>query len=143
LVGRARTRQNLGRLSDAEADAKLVSAAYVHNVTASTGSISRRNRVYEWSNMLRNVGVKVFFQGLTEGGVADPRVSTQEIFTPKHMFLQQKYAALETPMPLATWDEAQLIIAEAPGGLTALGIINMSHARAGVPAFTDSTNAGI
>ena len=143
LVGRARARQNLGRLSDAEADAKLVSPAYVKNVTASTISGYRRNRVYEWSNLLRNVGVEGPFRNLTEGGVADPRVATLEIFTPKHMFLQLKYGALDTSMPLASWDEAQLIIAEAEGGLTALGIINLFHARAGLPAFTDSTNAGI
>jgi hypothetical protein len=36
---------------------------------------------------------------------------------------------------LATWDEAQLIIAEAEGGVTAVMIINMFHDRAGLPPF--------
>ncbi len=143
LVGRARTRQNLGKLAEAENDAKLVTNGYAKTATASTVSGYRRNRVYEWSNTLRNVGVEGPFRSLTEGGVADARVPSTEIFTPKHMWLQGKYSGLDASIPLASWDEAQLIIAEAEGGLTALNIINMFHTRAGLPAFTDSSNTAI
>jgi hypothetical protein len=65
------------------------------------------------------------------------------------IFYQTKYPTTATPLPLATYDEAQLIIAEAeiragtPAGLlAALPIINASRTRGGqsVP-FTGTTQA--
>jgi hypothetical protein len=142
LVGRARTRLNLGLKAEAEADALLVPAGYVKMATTSAISRYRRNRAFDWSNTLRNVGVEEPFQNLTEGGVPDPRVPSTFVPGIKPMFLQMKYKALDTPIPLASWREAQLMIAEVEGGSTALGIINMFHTQAGLPAFS-GTNAEI
>ena len=138
LVGRARALLNLGRKADAAADAGLVPDGFVYNATASAIDRYRRNRVFDWNNSLKNVGVNVFFQDLSWGGVPDPRVELTLFPSTRtrEVFLQNKYTALNAPIPLATWDEAQLIIAEAEGGQTALDIINMFHSRAGLPAFS-------
>ena len=40
------------------------------------------------------------------------------------------------PIPIARWEEAQLIIAEVAGGATALAIIDALHAQAGLPSFS-------
>lgn len=139
LVGRARTRLNLGNLSDAAADARRVEADFEQTVSASTIASRRENRVYQQNNQSQAVSVGVEYRNVTWAGVPDPRVPvvdagrTSSDGTP--IWVQEKYTGLETPLPLATWDEAQLIIAEAEGGQTAVDIINMFHLRAGIPPF--------
>jgi hypothetical protein len=59
------------------------------------------------------------------------------------IWIQNKYADLATGIPLATWDEAQLIIAEVQGGQTAVNIINMFRARAKLPLFASADPAAI
>ena len=59
------------------------------------------------------------------------------------MYLQNKYKALDTSIPLATAREAQLILAEAQGGQAALDIINAFHTAAGLPAFAGGTDQEI
>jgi hypothetical protein len=60
-------------------------------------------------------------------------------------FYQTKYPTSATPLPLATYEEAQLIIAEADirsGSLgTALPIINASRSRGGQGVFLGTTQA--
>ena len=46
-------------------------------------------------------------------------------------------------MPIASWGEAQLIIAEAEGGQAAVDAINRLHTAAGLPAFSSSDSATI
>ena len=52
-----------------------------------------------------------------------------------------KYTDYSTPIRLASYVEAQLIIAEIQGGQNAVNIINTLHTAAGLPAFagTDAT----
>jgi hypothetical protein len=57
--------------------------------------------------------------------------------------LQHKYTAYNSPIPIATWQEAQLIIAEVQGGQTAVNIINTFHQLAGLPAFSSSDPVAI
>jgi hypothetical protein len=47
---------------------------------------------------------------------------------------QQLYTGRESPIPIARWEEAQLIVAEAAGGQTAVNIINNLRSRRGLPA---------
>lgn len=147
LVGRARARLNLGEKAAAAADARLVSANYVKNISASTTASRRENRVFSQNNQGQSVSVGPAYRGLTFGGVADPRVKVTDTGRTAtdgtRIWQQEKYTSLSTPLPLATWDEAQLIIAEAEGGATAVGIINMFHTRAGLPAFSSSDPAAI
>ncbi|MGH7475240.1 MAG: RagB/SusD family nutrient uptake outer membrane protein [Longimicrobiales bacterium] len=58
-------------------------------------------------------------------------------------YVQTKYPAFSSPIPLATWEEAQLIIAEVTGGETAVGIINALHQRAGLPSYDPATDGDI
>lgn len=147
LVGRARARLNLGDKAGAAADARQVAANFVKSATASTLAARRENRVHRENNTSQSVSVGPAYRGLTFGGVADPRVNvtnTGRVATDgTPVWVQNKYASLATPLPLATWDEAQLIIAEAEGGQTAVNIINGFHARAGLPAFASTDPAAI
>ena len=74
----------------------------------------------------------------------DPRVSVVDAGTTgadaaTEIFQALKYPAIDSPIPVARWEEAQLILAEADvaagdvGG--AVGIINTLHANAGIPAY--------
>lgn len=145
-VGRARARLNLGNAAGAVADAKLVERNFVKNATASGATARRENRVFSQSNPKKGFAVSVApeFRNLTFAGVPDPRVPVVDTKvkapTGVEVFAQVKYTDVSSPLPIATWDEAQLIIAEVEGGQTAVDIINMFHARAGLPLFS-STNA--
>lgn len=147
LVGRARTRLNLGNRAGALADARLVTPDYVRNSTASTIASRRENRVVEQNNTSQAVSVGPTYRNLSFGGIADPRVRVTDTgrnaTDGTRIWVQTKYAGLGTPIPIATWDEAQLIVAEVEGGQTAVGIINMFHTRAGLPAFASTDPAAI
>jgi hypothetical protein len=147
-VARARVRIALGNKTGAAADAKLVPAAFRFDATYATTPVRRRNTVMEDINLKFHLSVAPAYRGLTFGGVADPRVVAInanrvgiDAVTPQ--WTQGKYTAPESPLPLATWDEAQLIIAEAEGGQSAVDAINRVHTRYGLPAYGGGTDAQI
>ena len=148
LVGRARTRLNLGRKSEAAADASLVPVGFVLNATYSGTAARRENPIFTRNIRDGSITIEDDFRNLTFGGVVDPRVnvtyvgiSRSDNITP--LWSQSKYTSVASPIPMATWDEAQLIIAEAALGQTAVDIINMFHTRAGLPAFSSSDDNAI
>ncbi len=149
LVGRARVRLNLGRGAEAAADARRVRENFVRNVTASGASSRRENRVFAQSNPTTGFAAAVspVYRNLMVGGVPDPRVPTVDTNrtspTGVELIVQNKYTDLGSNLPLATWDEAQLIIAEVEGGQTAVDIINMFRQRAELPVFSSSDPAAI
>jgi hypothetical protein len=147
-VARARARIALGNKTGAAADAKLVPANFRFDATYATTPVRRRNTVMEDINLKFHLSVAPAYRGLTFGGVADPRVIAInanrvgiDAVTPE--WTQGKYTAPESPLPLATWDEAQLIIAEAEGGQSAVDAINRIHTRYGLPAYGGGTDAQI
>jgi hypothetical protein len=153
LVGRARTRLNLGRKADAATDARLVPATYVRNATFSATTLRRNNFVY-YENRRDIVVVEGPFRALTDMGVTEPRVrvtDTGRRFAQSGLpiWYQEKYPGLNTPIPIARGVEAQLIVAEAEvaaGNLSqAVAIINTLHRRAGVqlPDFPGGTAAEV
>ena len=147
LVGRARAKLDVGDRAGAAADARQVTANYAKSVTASTIASRRENRVVEQNNNSQSVTVGPTYRNLTFGGVADPRVRVTDTgrnaTDGNRIWVQNKYVTLATGIPLATWDEAQLIIAEVEGGQAAVNIINMFHTRAGLPAFAGTDAAAI
>ena len=147
LVGRARTRLNLGDLQGAAADAAQVPADFVKTVTASTVADRRYNRVFAQNNQGQSVSVAPEFRGLTVGGVPDPRVRVTDTgrnaTDGTRIFVQEKYSGLAASLPLATGDEARLILAEVQGGQAAVDIINAFRTRAGLPAFAGGSAAAI
>lgn len=143
LVGRARARINLGRPADAAADARQVPTAFVKNASYTSASARSGNHVFRWINRFGWASVAPRYRSVEFGGVADPRVPVvnsgrtgADAFST--VWDQQKYLTESSPIPIATWREAQLIIAEAEGGQAAVDIINQLHARVGLPPFSSS-----
>ncbi len=148
LVGRARVRLNLGKKAEAATDAKLVPETFVKNAAYNTASSRSGNHVFRWNNRFFWASVDARFQNLSFGGVADSRVRVvntglrgADAFT--IVWHQQKYATEASPIPIANWQEAQLIIAEAEGGASAVAAINRLHAKVNLPAFSSSDPAAI
>jgi hypothetical protein len=137
-VGRARVRLNLGRKEEAAADAEQVPVGFVRNATYSNTIARRNNRVFAANIRDRDMSVGPDYRNLTVGGVSDTRVRVtfanrngQDGITPQ--WDQTKYTALNSVIPIASWSEAQLIIAEARGGQAAIDAINRLRARASLP----------
>jgi starch-binding outer membrane protein, SusD/RagB family len=117
-AGRARTRLMMGKLAEAAADARLVPAGFVRNAEYSNTSQVRENRLFNMTVTNRFISVNPAYQNLTVNGAADPRVPTvnanilgQDGATP--YWRQTKITAVNSPLPIASYKEAQLILAEA------------------------------
>jgi hypothetical protein len=145
-VGRARAKLDLKDYAGAKADAQQVPAGYLKNATYSA-TVGRRNN-FVWadnSSANRSSSVGEPYRSMT----GDPRVpvtaTTTKSATGIVHFFQTKYATVDAPIPLAKYQEAQLIIAEADiraGDLAgALPILQAERARGNQPAFTGTTSA--
>jgi starch-binding outer membrane protein, SusD/RagB family len=117
-AGRARTRLMMGKLAEAAADARLVPAGFVRNAEYSNTSQVRENRLFNMTVTNRFISVHPAYQNLTVNGAADPRVPAvnanvlgQDGATP--YWRQNKITAVNSPLPIASYKEAQLILAEA------------------------------
>ena len=144
-VGRARTLLNLGQLAAAGTDAALVPAGFVQNALANAAGTNRQqNQVFLHTRVNNFSSVDPSYVGLTFAGVADPRVVVNVTATKGSdgfTFIRQvmKYADRGAPIPVARYNEARLILAEAhvaAGNLQgAIDIINALHTAAGIPAY--------
>ena len=147
LVGRARVRLDLGNTAGATADAQLVPVGFRKVATRDAGLSSRWNKNYWIYNQLQGFTVAPEFRGLTWKGVPDPRVTLiNNGVLPQYgvvHWVTNKYMSRADPIPIATWKEAQLIIAEAQLGQTAVDIINNLHKLAGLPAYDPATDGAI
>lgn len=144
LVGKARAQLDLGQFAAAGATAAQVPAGFVFNIEARTTSGSEYNGVYIFTTNTQRLTLVDKEGGnglpyLTEGRdtatkIGDPRVLYHpagetgfDNTTP--LILQAKYPARTSPAVLASYTEAQLIVAEAklnsgsysaPGGTLAI-----------------------
>jgi hypothetical protein len=142
-VGRARVRLDLGKKADAAADAQLVPVNFQVNATRSLANERRWNRVYAEGQRNFYISVDPRYRGLTVGGVPDTRVQTVDAGRNGHdgttpVWFQLKYGSEAAPIPLASWREAQLIIAEAVGGQTAVDAINRLRGAANLPPYAET-----
>lgn len=142
-VGRARVRLDLGKMVEAAADARLVPQGFVYNATRSAANARRWNRIAVDFHRNFFLSVAPNFRNLTVDGRPDPRVPVSDAGRRGHdgvtpVFTQAKYTAEGDPIPIATWQEAQLILAEAEGGQAAVDAINRVGATYGLPAFSSS-----
>lgn len=145
-LGRARAKLNLRDYAGAKADAQQIPAGFVKNATYSA-TVGRRNNFIWADNAITNRASSVGepYRSMT----GDPRVpvtaTTTTSATGIRHYYQTKYATVDAPIPLATYEEAQLIIAEADiraGSLaTALPIMNTERVRGGQVAFVGTTQA--
>jgi hypothetical protein len=144
-LGRARAKLNIGDYAGAKADAQQVPSGYVRNVTASITAPNRINHAASENSATD----RTFSVGEPYRSMGDTRVpvtaTTLVSATGIVHYYQTKYATAATPLPLATYEEAQLIIAEADiranSLATALPILNASRARGGQGVFTGTTQA--
>lgn len=139
LVGRARVRLILGDDAGASSDASQVDPNFEFQAHFSTNTFEQRNRVWYHTWQFRNWSVAPRFRGLTidDTGNPDPRVEladnpadaldpSQELFTPI------KSDQPNSPLVIASGDEAQYILAEVQGGSEAVDIINDVRQRNGI-----------
>ena len=147
-VGRARARLNLGNTAGAAADAALVTVGFRLDATYSEAASRRYNAIWE-ETRTGYISVTEPFRNLTVGGVADPRVNVVEQKKKgwdamTWLWNQTLYTARNSPIPIARWEEAQVIMAEVAGGQTAVNIINNLRTRRSLPAtYTGGTAAEI
>jgi len=144
-VGRARVRLDLGNLAGAAADAALVPAGFVRNAEYSEVTPARENRLYNLTVRNDFLSVGPDYRNLTVNGAPDPRVKVLEVKTASGatkigpdnatpMWQQQKFitGAGAAPLPIASYAEAQLILAEAVGGQAGLDAINRVRALSNI-----------
>jgi hypothetical protein len=149
IAGRARTRLDMGKLAEAAADARLVPAGFVRNAEFSTSNQNRENRIFNMTVTNRFISVQPDYQNLTVNGAPDPRVRAQNMnvlgqdgATP--FWRQLKYAAATTPMPIASYAEAQLILAEASTDQTEkLAALNRVRALSNIAPLTGTVTDAI
>jgi len=159
-VGRARARLNLAKLpgqavvnaklTEARTDAASVPAGFVYNVPYNSASTYSRNMFEVRNRESRLYGVAPRYWAMTFNGVADTRVKVtkgsrgQDNLT-DNVYYADKYSAQSSPIVLAKYQEARLIMAEADyhlvGATAAVPYINALHQAVGLPDFnsTDAT----
>lgn len=153
-VGRARARLDLKNLAGAASDAILVPSGFVRNAEFTEGGAAQReNRIYNLTIRNEYLSVAIPYRNLSVNGVsgtvADPRVRVKDAgkkandgVTP--LFQQQKFIAQTggTSHPIASWNEAQLIYAEAVGGQQGFDALNAVRTANGVPTLTGPAPTG-
>lgn len=150
-VGRARTHLQLGNTQEALSDARQVPEGFEYRPSAfSTNSQREQNDLWNMLTDSQRFTVDPRYRNMTIDGTAngDPRVDVfqdpEDPFgvdgsTPQ--FQSQKYTSPTDPIRIASWVEAQYIIAEIEGGQTAVGIIDDVRDAQGIDETFSSTNA--
>ena len=149
LVGRARAKQDKGDLAGARADAVQVPAAFVWNATESNTNTRRQNKVYNENNTTGTPSSSVGLRFRDPSYANDPRIKATNTgklsnSTNVPLWVQGKYTAVASPIPIATGAEAQLIVAEADittNRANTLAIIAAMRTAGGQPAYTGTTAA--
>lgn len=146
LVGRARVRLFQGNMKGAIADAQLVPPGFEYDASAGSDDNRRYNRIYAATAQFGDYTVEPGDRALTTGGVLDPRAKADSTGTRAADAVTKIYAPAEytsdaSPIPVATYTEAQLILAEAEGGAQAVSIINTMRDQYGLPHYTGPTDA--
>jgi starch-binding outer membrane protein, SusD/RagB family len=145
LLGRARTLLNIGDKAAAGTDAARIPATFVVNTSPDAVNVRRQNFAFLAINQSTWATVDPSFRNLTVEGVADPRVALTNAnrngTSGAAIWTVNKYSGFTSPMPVARYAEAQLILAEArvaandlPGAETAIN--NARNTRTGMPQYS-------
>ena len=142
LMGRARARLQTGDQQGALADVQQIPVGFFYEVEYSQSTSSNNIWSYTWSN--RRLPVSNHFRALTidDTGIPDPRPRT--IDTGRTSFsgadrawASTKYEGQFSPIKIASWEEAQFMIAEIQGGQVARDIINDLRERHDIDVVWD------
>ncbi|MEZ4588166.1 MAG: RagB/SusD family nutrient uptake outer membrane protein [Gemmatimonadales bacterium] len=151
LLGRARARQGLARLpgqavntakyAEAKADAAQVPAGFVYNMPYSSASSYARNNIVQRNRLSLLYSVAVDFRNLNDPRVLVTNSGQRGADAVNTVWLIDKYTDLTTPIPLARYGEAQLIVAEAElaAGNTGAAVTAINNARAAYPGLAPYT----
>jgi hypothetical protein len=146
-VGRARVRLFQGNKAGAATDAALVPAGFVLNAANDATDNRLYNRLFAITQQFGFYTVEGLSLNLkTEKGQVDPRSASTETDTRPAdakavIYVPNKYSAGDAaPTPIASYVEAQLILAEAQGGAAAVTAINGLRATAGLLPYTGPTD---
>jgi len=148
-VGRARTRLDVGNTAGAAADAAQVPKNYLKTAEYSLSRVERYNRMILMTVTNLFISVAPAYQNLTVNGGPDPRVPVKNlgILGPDNLttvWQQQKYTGTAAiPLPLASWKEAQLILAEVSSGQAQIDAINAARSAQGVGAIVIPAGANM
>jgi starch-binding outer membrane protein, SusD/RagB family len=145
-LGRARIRLNLGDLPGARQDAATIPAGFSVGTTSAATDTRLQNIVYIHTHRDFFSTVGSTYRGVELNGAPDPRVevrNTGSISTAgAEVWVPEKYATVTSSIPLATYAEAQLIVAEAlvaendlAGAAQAINAARNSG-RAGMPQYS-------
>lgn len=145
-VGRARVRLFQGNTAGASSDAALVPDGFVFNATYASDQGRRYNRIYAATTQFGDYTVAPESRGIETEGVEDPRsrtaLQTTRAADPDEVIWSAlKYTGDDTPIRVATHDEALLIRAEVAGGSEAVTLINELRDDHGVAHYTGPTDA--
>lgn len=163
-AGRARAKLDMGDWSGAIADAQQVPEGFKFGADRAGDLDRRQNYLHRWLNdtndgISKHGSVADHFRDLTvndageltqNDGMPDPRVPVQTIgnqafdFSTIHYFTD-KYTSRGDAAPMASWEGAQLIVAEAAAQMgdlaTAVGVINGLRAKSGLPEWAAGASA--
>lgn len=146
-VGRARVRLFLNNKTGAAADAAQVPKGFVLNAANDATDNRLYNRLFAITEQFGFYTTEASARDLrTENGELDPRsastaTETRPADARSTIYVANKYAGgSATPTPIATYTEAQLILAEAQGGAQAVTIINALRADVGLKPYTGATD---
>jgi starch-binding outer membrane protein, SusD/RagB family len=152
-AGRARVRLYQHNKAGAIADAQLVPAGFVFNAAMDATNARRFNHIYTNISTSGVLTVEPTARTLaTETGQVDPRSATVKLNTApadglNQIYIPVKYNAASLaagqaiPQPITRYAEAQLVLAEAQGGTSAVTIINTMRAAANLAPYTGPTDA--
>jgi hypothetical protein len=142
LLGRARAELDVGNTAAAATDAALIPTDFEYAATYDAATSYRTNRVFQENNG-HSVTVAPPYRN-----TGDPRVPVTDAHrlagdeeTP--LFLQGKYADGSAQIPVASYTEAQLILAEATGGPGAITILNALRSSASLPPLASSSDPAV
>jgi starch-binding outer membrane protein, SusD/RagB family len=117
-LGRARALLNTGQPAEAATAAGLIPSTFVVNTSMDASNVRRQNLIFVHLFQSLWSSVDPSFRDLTLNGAPDPRVvvvNSDRTGPGTNVVVWQttKYPAITTPVPVARYAEAQLIIAEA------------------------------
>lgn len=145
-VGLARTKMNLKKWGEAAAAASQVPAGYVRNVTRGGDNTRRYNKLYRLAVEVAAYTVATAYR------TDDPRLKVVDAgrgsFNPGiRLWVTNKYTSNASPYRLASYNEAQLILAEAQaeqGQLTeAMATINALRATYSLGPLAGATQEDV
>ncbi|MCY3546658.1 MAG: RagB/SusD family nutrient uptake outer membrane protein [Gemmatimonadetes bacterium] len=150
-VGKARAQINLNQKSAAMSTASSVPNGFSFQLNYSNAEAVTRNKLWEFNIDHQNVTVAEPYRDVRYNDIPDPRVAVNDANATNSqtgiaIFVSEKYPDPSSPIEMAGYAEAQLIIAEAQidaGNLdAAVAIFNALHGAAGLPAYQGDMNAG-